>query len=188
VVIRELSNDEIRMAAELHQKCWNEDFEGILPKDAMDAKEQTKVLTDWMGYKGTDDIRKLFGAFEGTDFIGFIGTSIADKDDAQKGVEMNYLFLKKEFRGRNNSLRLIKRALDEYINKQFDHLIVYNWHGSESNNFYKYLGGEIFRQIMQELKDSTLKVDVFRFDLRVLYNVISEKLRNETKIKEGSHL
>lgn len=185
MVIRELSNDEIRMAAELNQKCWNEDFEGILPTNAMDADAQTKVLTDWISYDGTDDTRRLFGAFDGPVFLGFIGTSIADKDDAQKGVEVNYLFLKKEFRGRNNSLRLIKRALDEYIGRQFDRLIVYNWHGSESNNFYKYLGGEMFRQVSCNVKGISVMADVFRFDLKVLYHVISEKLRNEMKIKDS---
>lgn len=183
MVIRGLSNDEIGMAAELNQKCWEEDFEGILPANAMDAREQTKVLAKWIGYEGKDDIRRLFGAFEGNEFLGFIGTSIANKCDAQKGVEVNYLFLKKEFRGRNNSLRLIKRALDEYIGAQFDHLIVYNWHGSESNSFYKYLGGEIFKQVSCEVKGRSIAADVFRFDLKMLYHVIAEKLRSEALIK-----
>jgi len=175
--IRELRKDEIRMAAELRHKCWNEDYAGILPLDYIDIEKETAYLTKWISDMKNADIRRLYGAFDKGDFIGFTGAGVADKRDAKNGVEIKYHFLKKEHRGKNVGIKLVKTVLDEYGKHGADELVIHNWHGSDSNRFYLYLGGEVFKQVMRKVGDRTIRADVFRWDLHRLLGIINEKLK-----------
>jgi GNAT superfamily N-acetyltransferase len=177
MLIRQLKEQEIRKAAELKQKCWNEDFKGIIPPDAMDLEEEVIRLTNWLKEDTGNGKRVLYGAFLENEFMGYAGACLAEKKDAENGVELKDLFLKKDFRGRNISLKLIKTIIDEFLEKQPTDLIIYNWHGSDSNNLYNYLGGTIFKQITRKVKEKEIPVDVFKLNLKILSSVINEKLR-----------
>ncbi len=178
MLIRQLKEQEIRKAAELKQKCWNEDFKGIIPADAMDLEEEIVRLTNWLKDKKEVDKRVLYGAFLENEFMGYAGACLAEKKDSENGVELKDLFLKKDFRGRNISLKLIKTIIDEYFENQPTDLIIYNWHGSDSNNLYNYLGGRIFKHITRKVKGEEVLVDVFRWDIKILSSVINEKLQS----------
>lgn len=176
MIIRELKHEELRMAVELNYQCWNDDFAGIIPHDSMNVDKEIKVVSKWINDKNCGDIRRMYGAFQGDNFLGYVGGSVAEKEDADHGVELNYLFVKKEYRGKALGLKLIRTILIEFIEYGTDKLIIYNWHHSESNRFYRYLGGEVIKQVIQTPSKKEALVDVFSWDINKLIKLLNDKL------------
>lgn len=118
----------------------------------------------------------MYGAFDGDTFLGYVGGSLAEKEDAEHGVELNYLFVKKEYRGIALGLKLMRTIVAEFKEYGSEKLIIYNWHDSESNKFYRYLGGKILKQVVQTSKGKETLVDVFSWDIDTLIKLLNDKL------------
>jgi GNAT superfamily N-acetyltransferase len=176
MIIRELTREELRMAIELNYKCWNDDFYGIIPYDSMNVEEEIAFVSNWINDKECDDTRHIYGAFEGDAFLGYVGGTLAEKEDAEHGVKINYLFVKKEYRGRALGLKLIRTILVEYIDYGIDQLVIYNWQDSDSNKFFRYLRGEIFKHVVQTVKGKEVQVDVFSWNINILIKLLNDKL------------
>lgn len=67
----------------------------------MNVDEYTTFISNWVNDKKCDDVRRMCGAFEGDNFLGFVGASFTEKEDAEHGVELNYLFVKRQYRGKS---------------------------------------------------------------------------------------
>lgn len=176
MIIRELKNEELRMAVGLNYQCWNDDYAGIIPHDSMNIEEELAFVSDWLSDKECDDIRRIYGAFEGDNFLGFVGGSFTEKEDAENGVEINYLFVKKEYRGKALGLKLMRTILIEFKEYGVDQLIIYNFHDSESNKFYRYLEGEVVNQVIQTAKGKEALIDVFSWNINILIKLLNNKL------------
>jgi|GEM_PF-191899 len=185
MIIRELTEKELFMAVELNYDCWNDDFAGVIPYDSMDVDKEFTFVSNWINDKECQDIRRIYGAFDGDKFLGYVGASIAEKEDAEHGVELNYLFGKKEYRGMALGLKLIRTILVEFEEYGVNQLIVYNFHESESNKFYKYLGGEVLKQVMQTAKGKEVLVDVFSWNISILIELLNDKLYSRSCEKGG---
>lgn len=100
----------------------------------------------------------------------FAGASIAEKSDSKNGIELNYLFVKEEYRGKGISLKLLRKILGEFVAKGFNELVVYNFNCAPSNQYYRKLGGKVKNQVTQ--MEEKLLVDFFSFST----DTLSEKL------------
>lgn len=45
MIIRELKNEELRMAVGLNYQCWNDDYAGIIPHDSMNIEEELAFVS-----------------------------------------------------------------------------------------------------------------------------------------------
>lgn len=81
-------------------------------------------------------------------------------------------------------LKLIKTIIDEYHEYSVDKLIVYNWHESNSNEFYKYLGGKVIKQLTQCTKDQETLVDVFIWNIGDINTKLTKMLYSRG-LKQG---
>lgn len=185
MIIRELKDEELRMAVELNAECWNDDFAGIVPHDSINVDEYTTFISNWVNDKKCDDVRRICGAFEGDKFLGFIGASFTEKEDAEHGVELNYLFVKRQYRGKSVGLKLIRTILVEFVEYGVDKLIVYNWHDSESNKFYRHINGEVIKQVIQTVDGKDALVDVFGWDINAIIKQLTSKLHARSTEEGG---
>lgn len=127
----------------------------------MDA--EVNWVKEWVRNAEKDnDQRRLYGAFKQEELVGFIGASKACQEDAVNGLEINYLFLKKAYRGLGISMKLIQHVFNAF--EEFEHVIVYNYQVAPSNKYYRHLGGSVLR-IDQQGK---YLVDIFRYDYQTL--------------------
>ncbi|MFA9559466.1 GNAT family N-acetyltransferase [Evansella sp. AB-rgal1] len=166
MIIRLLKEVDYEQAIDLKISCWDEELAGMAPND-LNREEELQFLKDWVsGATENNDIRVLYGAFDGDTFMGFAGGSIADETDSLHGMELNYLFVPKEYRGRGIALKLIKRLLVDFFQGDFKEMVVYNHHFAPSNTFYTNLGGKVLRKETQG--KAQLEVDVFVFCLEDL--------------------
>ena len=174
MVIRKLSLEEYSQAIDLKMDSFDEEVQGLVP-NSMVKEEQLNFILKWINSaEENTDIRLVYGAFDNDTFMGFAGASIAEVSDSQNGIELNYLFVKEEHRGKGLSLKLLDKLLNEFAPKGFKELIVYNYHVSPSNKYYRKFGGKVKKQTSE--MDGKLLVDVFSLDIENLKRIIEKKL------------
>lgn len=76
MIIRELTHEELLIAVELNYNCWNDDFAGIIPYDSMKIEKELTFVSNWINDKRCQDIRRIYGAFDGDKFLGYVGGSL----------------------------------------------------------------------------------------------------------------
>jgi GNAT superfamily N-acetyltransferase len=185
IIIRELKGEEFSQAVDLQVSCWDEELAGVAPNRLVKEKELDFMLQWLQSADENNDIRLVYGAFNNDEFMGFVGASIAEEDDIKNAIELNYLFVHEEYRGRGISLKFIKKILDDFIPKGFDQLVVYSHHYAPSNAFYRKFEGVVIRQDIQgtPAPDEKLLVDIFLFDTNELRttieNVICDRYRDK---------
>lgn len=175
MLIRKLSNEELSLAVDLRIDCWNNDYIDVVPTDAIDKEKELAFITSWINEK-CDDVRRIYGVFYDEKFAGFVGASIAAKEDSENGIELNYLFVKNEYRGNGLGIKLIKAIADEFIQYGFRELILYNWNQLPSNNFYLYIGGKVKRQEIQTINGRDILMDVFIWNLEQIIKKLNDIL------------
>ena len=165
-LIRELHSGEIPEAVRLRIECEDTDFPGIVQPGTFQYDEELEEITSWIECSPGDDLRRLFGTFKEGNLIGFIGLSYAEKSDSDNGVEINYLFVRKEQRGRGIGRILIKQGIDFFVNQGVKDVIVYCYRDSDANGFYRKLGARVLREETQYPNDKPVKVDVFIWNVK----------------------
>lgn len=164
IEIRKLTLGDMRQAIELKALCWPEEV-GSFAGSGLDIEREYLFWTDWMA-KGPEnnDVRLLYGAFENGNMLGVAFGSFAEAEDIPEGgIELNGLWVYPQHRGRGISFMLINRILDDYLKLGMKQMVIYNFHDSTSNSFYRKWGCQVIRQDRQT-KDE-LPVDVFLCDI-----------------------
>lgn len=160
--IRLLKETEYEKAIALKVSCFDEEVKHQVPYSSSE-QEELDFMIDWMNSaEKYQDIRVLYGAFFEDAFVGFVGESIADESDAKSGIEINYLFVDEAYRGRGVSYKLLQAILSHFKKDRFNEVVVYNYVPSDSNKYYRYLGGEVIRTF--PVFEGRIMVDLFRFD------------------------
>ena len=185
MIIRKLTNEEIYEALMIKKECYETDFINLVPLGSFNAEIEAKEVLAWVNEENSNDIRKIYGAFEDGEFLGFIGASFAEMDDSQNGVEINYLFLKAKWRGLGIGLKLIYTVIGEYRHYGSKEVIVYSLHNSESNKFYRSFNPVVMNVVQQNFSGIINDVDVFKWDLMDLYVGIAKKLASRSFAKGG---
>ncbi|MCM1989047.1 GNAT family N-acetyltransferase [Oceanirhabdus seepicola] len=180
MIIRKLNEEEYSQAIDFKIYSFNEEVAGTVSNPLIKEKELNLIL-DWINSaEKYNDIRLLYGAFDNEKFMGFAGASIAENIDSENGIELNYLFVKEEYRGQGISLKLINKLLSEFIPRDFKELIVYNYNISPSNQYYRKLGGKVKNQTSDF--DGKLLIDIFSFDARKLNEILQEMILDRYSI------
>jgi GNAT superfamily N-acetyltransferase len=177
MLIRPLQFEDYDQAVDLKISCWDEELAGIAPNRLVKSEELDFILQWVATAEEHQDIRLVYGAFEGDELLAFAAASIAEPSDAAHGIELNYLFVKKDHRGQGLALRLIDTLLADFSGKGFEHVIVYNHHYAPSNAFYRKFGGTVMRQDIQGTPPDRLQIDVFVFDFLRFKEVIAQAVQ-----------
>lgn len=170
MIIRELRKEDFSQAIDLRITSFDEQLQGSVP-NTMNKEDDLRSMIEWIdSAQQNNDVRLLYGAFENDIFLGFAGASIADESDSKNGIELNYLFVKEEFRGKGISLKLISELLSEFSSKSFEEVVVYNFNIAASNKYYRKLGGKVINEI--SVMEDQLLIDVFSFDFEGLKSIL----------------
>ena len=177
MIIRPLQAADYDQAVDLKISCWDEELAGVAPNRRLKT-EEFAFMTHWVTTAAeNNDIRLVYGAFDASELSGFAGASIAEPSDAAHGIELNYLFVKQEYRGRGLALLLLDTLLVEFDGRGYDEIIVYNHHYAPSNTFYRKFGGKVVRQDLQGAPLDRLEVDVFVLDFHAVKRQIERVIQ-----------
>jgi GNAT superfamily N-acetyltransferase len=177
MIIRELHDNDLLQAIQLKVQCWPEEMAGMSDKK-LDVEKEYLFWFDWMHHGiENNDVRTLIGAFENDQLLGTAFASFAEKEDSDHGIELNGLWVSPHARGRKISIKLLSKILEYYENLGFNEIVIYNFHNSTSNSYYRKLGAKVLRTEYQ--LEERVPVDVFLCDIEIMKNHINESISNE---------
>lgn len=105
-----------------------------------------------------------------------IFASFAEPEDSLNGIEINGLWVDSKHRCKGLSLYLLKKVIEYYLELGRKEIIIYNFHFSSSNPFYKKLGARIIKNTYQ--LEEKIPVDVFVSDLNEMLDNINYRIIN----------
>lgn len=175
IVIKELLDEDLIKAIKLKILCQPEELAGMSDRKP-DEDEEYAFWFDWM-HTGMEngDVRTLIGAFEGDRMLGVAFASFAEKEDSESGAELNGLWVHPDARGKGISLILVTKLLDYYKTLGMKEIVVYSFHNSPSNSFYRKFGAEVFRTELQTKE--RIPADVFRCDIEGMKERMEESVK-----------
>ncbi len=176
ITIRPLQEVDMLQAMELKVLCWTEEL-AEKAENILSVSEELDYWVDWMNTaQEHSDIRLLIGAFENENLLGAAFGSIAETEDiAERGIELNGLWVHPEQRGRGISLKMILYILEYFLKNGMEQIVIYNHHFSPSNSFYHKFGAQVGRQEYQ--MDGRLLVDVFKTNIAQFKENIEQSLK-----------
>ena len=92
-------------------------------------------------------------------------------------MELNGLWVYQQHRKKGISLMLMYKVLNEFLELGSRKAIVYNFHNSSSNSYYRKLGFKVIDTEYQMRE--RIPVDIFACDMQFLKNTLQEKLMGE---------
>ncbi|MDU1413825.1 MAG: GNAT family N-acetyltransferase [Clostridium sp.] len=178
ILIRKLTLADMHEAMVLKALCWPEELAG-LSDNQMNIEVEFKFWTEWMQRADeNNDMRILYGAFENEKMLGVIFASFVEsRDEPEAGMEINGLWVYKQHRKKGISLMLMDKVLDEFLELGSRKAIVYNFHNSSSNSYYRKLGFNVIDTEYQMRE--RLPVDILACDMEFMKNTLQEKLTGE---------
>lgn len=174
IIIRELLDKDMLQAMQLKALCWPEELAGM-SDNKLDVDNEYLFWFDWM-HSGVEnnDVRTLIGAFEDDKMLGVAFASYAEKEDSDCGIELNGLWIYPELRGRGVSLILVTRLLNYYESLGLKEIVIYNFHNSSSNAFYRKLGAKVYRTEYQMTEK--IPTDVFKCDIATMKECMNKSI------------
>lgn len=163
ITVRELLDKDMLQVIQLKALCWPEELAGMSDKK-LDVEKEHPFWVNWM-HTGVEnnDVRTLLGAFENDKLLGVAFASYAEEEDSHCGIELNGLWVYPEIRGRGISLLLMIKILNYYHHLGKKEIVIYNYHHSSSNSFYRKFGATVFKTGFQ--MDEKIPTDVFKCDI-----------------------
>ena len=182
MLIRELTLQDMRQAMALKALCWPEELAGLSDNE-LNIEIEYDFWTRWMQTEEeNNDIRLMYGVFEKEEMLGVaFGSFVESKDKPEMGMELNGLWVYPQHRGKGISLMLMDKLLEKFLNLGSRQIIIYNFHHSSSNSFYRNLG---FKVIDKEYQmEERLPVDIFACHIDSLKIILKDKLGKYTEKK-----
>lgn len=178
IEIRHVKDDEIHETSEIYINCWREDYKHFVPNkvlEGFDIEIEAQECREWL-YEECDDKRFLNGAFINGFMIGYVAAGKNFEEPMEYDTEINGLFVRKDYRGKGISLKLLNSIVEELKLNNFSKVLVYNFKDSYSNEYYKKLNGEVIRKITQNCGGKELYVDIFGWKLDELGIILKKKM------------
>lgn len=178
IEIRHAEEDEIHEAAVINFDCWRDDYKHFVPNKVLEGFNVEKNAEEWREwlYEECDDNRFLNCAFINGCMVGYVLASKNSEEPMEYDAEINMLFVRKDYRGKGISLKLLYSIVEELKSNNFSKVLLYNFKDSYSNEYYRKLNGEVIREITQNCGGKELEVDIFGWKLDNLSIALKEKM------------
>lgn len=177
--VREQEN-EIIATALIYIDCWKNDYAGLIPESVLsnfDLENEVKECREWLQ---SDGCNRIFAAFGDQQIIGYTAVAANHNDEselAEYDAELTGFFVQKEFRNCGIGLMLLHYTAEQLKLNGHSSFLVYNFKLSQSNSYYKGLGGASLLQVTQYSDGKALDAEVFGFQIEDLLAALENKLQ-----------
>ena len=166
--IRPVKPDEVPQTSAIYVDCWQHDYRGIVPTELIEGFDidlEAEQCRNWL-YEETEDLRLLYVAIIDNQVVGYTSATLVDPSlEVDYEIEICDLFVRKEYRGQGIGRELLKVMAQVLKERGYSSLILYNWRELESNKFYRYLGGKIIKEEIQNCGEKKMKTDIFGWQI-----------------------
>lgn len=178
IEIRRVKENEIYKTAVIYVDCWRSDYKHFVPEKVLETfnvEKEAEECKEWL-YEECDDKRLIYCAFINDFMVGYVTASKNSEEPKEYDTEINGLFVRKDYRGKGISLKLLYCIVEELKLNNFSKVLLYNFKDSYSNEYYRKLNGEVIQEITQSCGGKELDIDIFGWKLDELGIVIKKKM------------
>jgi GNAT superfamily N-acetyltransferase len=175
-LIRPAAREDLRETVLIYLDCLRSDY-ACKPKAYLDAKnveDELKECEEWM-VQGSP-LNRIFVAMDSSTMAGYIAVGPNVGSPYDQDGEVCGFFVRKSYRKMGAGIRLLKTGVSCLQDLGFHQVVIYNYHESEANGFYRRLGGEVVHQEIQHPGGLPLETDVFRYDIAALLDTLEQRI------------
>lgn len=182
--IREIKNQDFFETSKVYVDTLKNEYGDFLPEEVLNDLSVEKEAQDCENrLNNSEKFHFIHIAISDNSIIGFISVSSNTIEPFEYDSEVHELFVKKEFQGLGVGLQLLYSASIKLKANGYNEILIYNFHESKSNSFYRKLSPKMIKRIEQNYNGKTLDVDVFGWKIDSLTEVVKIKTLKYINIK-----
>lgn len=161
-IIRKKERKDCKDIAHVVTVAWNETYKGIVPDEFLNNlyKNEEQRATD--SFKNFDEKNNHEFVLEvDNKVVGFINVGATDDTSYNNCGEIYALYIINGYKGYGYGKKLMKTGIKELKIMKYDKMIIGCLQGNPSNEFYKYIGGELIKTRIFEILNLPENVYLF---------------------------
>ncbi len=176
IAIRPLTPNEYIDTVHIYLECMRADYT-FFPREYLDSLRIESELAEFESWINEDGVQAMvFGAFQDDRMTGYIAVSSNSGEPAGYDGEVNNLFVRPGCRNQGIGLALLRAGLEHLRGLGHQSVIIYNYHPSQSNAYYRHLGGEVVYRTVQCPGGQETQVDVFAWEIDKFQAILHERM------------
>lgn len=164
--IRKSEKDDCKEIAEFITKTWNETYQGIVNDKFLEELKNTENKRYTNALNNFDEKTNMQYIIKDNDrIIAFLKLSKANDEEYTGCIELQSLYVLKEFQKNGIGKELMKKAFEEAKRMGYKKMLIGCLEENCSNGFYKKMGGKFIKKREFSLPNQTLYENVYLYDL-----------------------
>lgn len=162
-IIRKSEKKDCKDIAHVITVAWNETYKGIVPDEFLNNLYKNEEIRAINAFNNFDEKNNHQFVLEvDNKVVGFINVGTADDELYSNCGEIYTLYIINGYKGLGYGRKLIETGIKELKIMGYDKMIIGCLQSNPSNEFYKYMGGELIKtRIFKKLK---LPENVYLFE------------------------
>ncbi len=176
ILIRTAEREDLRETVEIYLECLRSDY-ACKPQAYLNAKNVDVELAEceqWLYQSGHPN--RVYVALDGSRMAGYIAVGPNIGGPLYQEGEVTGFFVRRAYRRLGVGLRLLKAGASYLRSLGYSRAVIYNYHESEANGFYRRLGGEVIHQEIQAPGGKPLETDVFCYGIEGLLATLDQRM------------
>lgn len=158
--------EDCKAIIEFITKTWNETYKGIVNEEFLDNLSKTEEKRYTNAINNFDEEKNIqYIIKKDNKIIGFLKLSKINDDKNKEVIELQALYVLKEYQNNGIGKYLIQTALDEAKKLGYKKLIIGCLEDNKSNGFYKKMGGVFIKKREFKLPNQTLYENVYEYKI-----------------------
>lgn len=153
MIIRDARHIDIEKIANLYISNWKNTYTGLLSQDFLDSMTVDYGIDKWSKYLNNKN-NKLFVAYDGDEFLGFVASKVDDEDASWWYLDS--LHVNKNARGRGIGTKLIYEVGKYALHNNYKSMSICIVCGNDNaGNLYKKLGAAHYKYFIDDFGGTT---------------------------------
>ena len=158
--------EDCKAIIEFITKTWNETYKGIVNEEFLDNLSKTEEKRYTNAINNFDEEKNIqYIIKKDNKIIGFLKLSKINDDKNKEVIELQALYVLKEYQNNGIGKYLIQTALDEAKKLGYKKMIIGCLEKNKSNEFYKKMGGVFIKKREFKLPNQTLYENVYEYKI-----------------------
>ena len=161
--IEKSKKDDCKAIVEFITKTWNETYRGIVNNEFLDnlqITEEKRYTTFINNFDEKNNMQYIIKI--DSQIIAFLKLI---KSNDEKYIELQSLYVLKEYQNKGIGKELIQKAFDEAKKMGYEKMFIGCLEKNKSNEFYKKMGGKFIKKREFKLANQILYENVYEYKL-----------------------
>lgn len=164
--IEKSKKEDCKAIVKFITKTWNETYKGIVNDEFLDSLSKTEEKRYENAINNFDEENNMqYIVKENNKIIAFLKLSKPKNEDGKEYVELQSLYVLKEYQNNGIGKILMQTAFEEAKKIGYKKMLIGCLEKNKSNDFYKKMGGTFIKKREFNLPNQTLYENVYEYKL-----------------------